>query len=66
MNNQAASIILNKDDYTNTTDIFTGTNEGTQRAIPEVSQGPHESNTVVPWNWRQETDTAELFVAMWG
>jgi hypothetical protein len=66
MNNQAASIILSKDNYINTTDSFNGTNGEAQIAIPEVSQGPHESKTAAPWNWRQETDTAELFVAMWG
>lgn len=66
MNNQAATIILSKDDYINTNDNLNGTKEEVQTAIPAVSQGPHESKTTIPWNWRHETDTAELFVGMWG
>ena len=66
MNNQTAPIILNKDDYINTADNFNGTNEEAQKAIHGVSGGPHENKTTIPWNWRHETDTAELFVAMCG
>jgi hypothetical protein len=66
MNNQTKTIITGKDDHINTTEDLNNSKENTTPPVSEISQGPHESKTFIPWNWRWETDTAELFVAMLG
>ena len=38
----------------------------TYQRLPDISADSNKSRITMPWNWRLETDTAEVFLTMFG